>query len=339
MSAREPDKKQGGVIGWFLSSAFPPVFIAFALVAGIVALLLTPREEDPQIVVPMADVLVSAPGLSARQVATQVTEPLERLVSQIDGVEYVYSQSNREHANVTVRFYVGEDREDSLVKLYNKIHSHQDEIPSSVSDWVIKPVEIDDVPIVVAAIYSTDPEKTDAFALRRVAEQATQKLKAIPNTNRVEVTGGQSRRIQIALDNTALAAYNTTIQDIARAVQAGNSRVSAGQFNERNEVIELQSGDFFRSASELASTVVNVVNGRPVYLRDVADVTDGPEQPSTYTFFYPGMAHDHWRLSYPAGAIVVFESSASELAKELAEENGLSWLRDTENGYAAYQLK
>lgn len=292
MSAREPDKKQGGVIGWFLSSAFPPVFIAFALVAGIVALLLTPREEDPQIVVPMADVLVSAPGLSARQVATQVTEPLERLVSQIDGVEYVYSQSNREHANVTVRFYVGEDREDSLVKLYNKIHSHQDEIPSSVSDWVIKPVEIDDVPIVVAAIYSTDPGKTDAFALRRVAEQATQKLKAIPNTNRVELTGGQSRRIQIALDNTALAAYNTTIQDIARAVQAGNSRVSAGQFNERNEVIELQSGDFFRSASELASTVVNVVNGRPVYLRDVADVTDGPEQPSTYTFFYPGMAHD-----------------------------------------------
>ena len=176
--------------------------------AGFVALLLTPREEDPQIVVPMADILVSAPGLSAQQMATQVTEPLERLVSQIDGVEYVYSQSNRDQAMVTVRFFVGEGREDSLVKLYNKLYSHQDEIPSFVSSWVIKPVEIDDVPIVVAALYSTDADKTDSFcsaAYRRASNSKVKKLFRIRTAS--DVVGGQSRRVEIGIDSIALAAH------------------------------------------------------------------------------------------------------------------------------------
>lgn len=280
--------EQGKLINWFLNSAFPPILIGFALLLGVVALILTPREEDPQIVVPMADVMVTAPGLSARQVATQVTEPLERLVSQIDGVEYVYSQSNRDHATVTVRFYVGEDREDSLVKLYNKLYSSQDQIPAVVNTWAVKPIEIDDVAIVVAALYSTDAEQADAFALRRVAEQATQKLKSIKNTNRVEVTGGQARTIQIELDSVGLAAHSTTLSDIARAVQVSNSQVTAGMLHQQNRVMQIESGEFFRSASELANTVVNVVTGKPVYLRDVANVIDGPEQASNYTFFYPG---------------------------------------------------
>ncbi|CUS48684.1 MAG: RND-type NFE family putative nodulcation factor export system permease component [Idiomarinaceae bacterium HL-53] len=283
----QANRKQG-VIGWFLGSTFPPIFIVFALVAGFVALLLTPREEDPQIVVPMADILVSAPGLSAQQMATQVTEPLERLVSQIDGVEYVYSQSNRDQAMVTVRFFVGEGREDSLVKLYNKLYSHQDEIPSFVSSWVIKPVEIDDVPIVVAALYSTDADKTDSFALRRIAEQATQKLKAIPHTNRVDVVGGQSRRVEIGIDSIALAAHNTSIDDIERALSASNSQQSVGAIQQEDSRIIVQSGEFVRSAQELAALVVNVVNGRPVYLQDVATVSDGAATPQDYTFYYPG---------------------------------------------------
>ncbi len=277
-----------GVVRWFLNSAFPPILIGLALLLGAFALLLTPREEDPQIVVPMADVSVSAPGLSARQIATQVTEPLERLVSQIDGVEYVYSQSNRDYANVTVRFYVGEDREDSLVKLYNKIYSSQDQIPAVVKTWAVKPVEIDDVPIIVAALYSTDPEQHDAFALRRIAEQATQKLKAVDNTNQVSVVGGQARTIQIALDSVGLAAHSTTIADVARAIQVSNTQVSAGELHQQGRVIQVESGAFFASAAELANTVVNVVNERAVYLRDVAEITDGPEQAKNYTAFYPG---------------------------------------------------
>ncbi|RUO23235.1 AcrB/AcrD/AcrF family protein [Aliidiomarina iranensis] len=288
-SATKPSANANqGLVGWFLNSAFPPILIGLALLLGAFALLLTPREEDPQIVVPMADVRVMAPGLSARQIATQVTEPLERLVSQIDGVEYVYSQSNRDYANVTVRFYVGEDREDSLVKLYNKLYSSQNEIPAVVNNWSIKPVEIDDVPIVVAALYSTNPNQHDAFALRRIAEQATQKLKAIDNTNQVSVVGGQARTIQISLDSVSLAAHSTTIADIARAIQVSNTQVSAGQLHQQGRVIEVESGEFFTSATELANAVVNVVNGRPVYLQDVAKVTDGPELATSYTAFYPG---------------------------------------------------
>src|SRR5690554_2709749 len=291
------------IIGKVLSSTFPPIIIALSLLVGIAALLLTPREEDPQIVVPMADVLISAPGLSSRQVATQVTEPLERLVSQIDGVEYVYSQSMRDHAVVTVRFYVGEDRSESLVKLYNKLYSNQDTIPSVVQQWHIKPIEIDDVPMLVAALYSTAPEQVDHFALRRLAEQVTQKIKAIDKTNQVQTVGGQGRRIHIELDSLALTAHNTTIDDIAHAVQVDNTQVTAGEIYQDSLSLSVESGVFFQTAGELANTVVNVVNGQPVYLRDVAKVTDGAEQAEHFTFFYPGVAagvDDYQQAQYPA---------------------------------------
>lgn len=276
-----------GVIGKVLSSTFPPIFILFAVLAGIVALILTPKEEDPQIVVPMADIVVSAPGLSSTQMSSQVTEPVERLVSQIDGVEYVYSQSNRDHAIITVRFYVGEERESSLVKLYNKLYSHQDEIPSFVTNWAIKPVEIDDVPIVVAALYSTDPQQVDSFTLRRVAEESTQRLKAIPQTNRVSVVGGESRRIQISINSSALAAHQTTIEDIGFALDATNSQRTVGSLVSHSEEFIIESGEFLSSASDISQLVINVVNGRPVYLRDVATVHDNAHEPENYTLFYP----------------------------------------------------
>ncbi|WP_113906373.1 efflux RND transporter permease subunit [Aliidiomarina celeris] len=308
-----------GIIGWFLNSTFPPILAALAVLFGILALLLTPREEDPQIIVPMADIVVSSPGLPAEQVATQVTEPLEQLLSQIDGVEYVYSQSQRDSAVVTVRFFVGEGREESLVKLYNKLYSSQDEIPAVVESWVVKPVEIDDVPIVVAALYSTQPELLGNYELRRVAEQATQKLKAIPNTNQVQITGGQARRIQIELDSVALAAHQSTIDDVSRAVTMGNSRATGGFIVQQGTRIEVESGRFFQSATELSNIVVNVVNGRPVYLRDVAEVTDGPEQAENYTFFYPGVASstaselgsNYQRQQFPAVFISVAKQKGS----------------------------
>ncbi len=141
-----PDKLKRSFVQSVMNSFFPPIMILLALMVGAAALWLTPpKEEDPQIVVPMADVLVSAPGLSASQVENQITEPLEKLVSQIDGVEYVYSSSMEGAAQVIVRFYVGENREDALVKLYNKLYSNQDKVPPSVTNWLVKPVEIDDV--------------------------------------------------------------------------------------------------------------------------------------------------------------------------------------------------
>ena len=300
-----------GLVQKVMNSFFPPILILLALLVGAAALWLTPKEEDPQIVVPMADVIIQAPGLSARQVEKQVTEPLEKLLSQIDGVEYVYSSSMEGAAQVIVRYYVGEEREDALIKLYNKLYSNQDKIPPSVSNWIIKPVEIDDVPIVVAALYSTNPGQIGSYELRRIAQQATQRLKALENTNIVEVTGGQSRTVEVALDSNAMASRKTTIEDLQNAFQLSHQKRDSGIIHQLGKVYQLESGQFFTNAEELGSMVVNVVNGKPVYLRDVATVTDGPEEAVSDTWFQYGSADREVSGTYPAVFISVAKQKGS----------------------------
>ena len=166
-----------------LKGPLPLLLLLGALLVGAVSLVITPREEDPQIIVPLADVLVSAPGLGARQVERQIATPREKLLHQIDGVEYVYSMSRAEQCVVTVRFFVGENREDSLIKIYNKIFSNTDRIPKAVESWVVKPIEIDDVPIIVAVLWSENPTLTGDHELRRLAEEIEHDLQSIKNTN------------------------------------------------------------------------------------------------------------------------------------------------------------
>src|SRR5688572_13149074 len=192
--ARQP--LLGRVVDVFLAGNAAALLAGAFLAAGAVALLLTPREEEPQIVVPMADVHVSAPGLPVEEVERQVSTRLEKLLAQIDGVEDVYSMSLPGRAVLTVRFYVGEDREDSLVKIYNKVFSNVDRVPPAVDGWVVKPVEIDDVPIVVATLWSERPEALDDFALRRVAEELEIELQAVAGTNRTELFGGRPRALR-----------------------------------------------------------------------------------------------------------------------------------------------
>jgi len=175
----------GSFIGRVMDSPAPAMLMLLSLLIGVVALWLTPREEEPQIVVPIADVIVSAPGLSAQQVERQIAVPMEKLLYQIDGVEYVYSASHNGRCVVTVRYHVGEDREESLFKIYNKVFSNVDRIPAAVESWVVKPNEIDDVPIVVAALWSDDPERFDDHDLRRLAEELELELQSITATNRV----------------------------------------------------------------------------------------------------------------------------------------------------------
>ena len=146
-----------------LDGGIPLFLFIAAIVAGLVALQYTPREEEPQIVVPMLDVLVSAPGLSAEQVERQVTIPVEKLLSQIPGVEHVYSSSNTGQAAVTLRFYVGQDREESILNTYYKLYSNQDQVPGVVTEWIVRPVEVDDVPIVLLALWSDDPVRYDDY--------------------------------------------------------------------------------------------------------------------------------------------------------------------------------
>lgn len=274
----ELHQQQGSFIQRVMSSYFPPILIILMVAVGAAALWLTPKEEDPQIVVPMADVLVSAPGLRASQVEKQVTEPLEKLLSQIDGVEYVYSSSMEGAAQVIVRFYVGEPREDALVKLYNKLYSNQDKIPPAVENWLVKPIEIDDVPIVVAALYSTDSKQVDRHQLKRIADQATLGIKALNDTNSVEVIGGESRVVNIQLDSVAMANFKVSIDDLRHAITLSHTKQSAGDIQFGGNHFRVESGNLLSDVSQVKNLVVSVVNGKPVYLQDVANVTDEPSE-------------------------------------------------------------
>jgi multidrug efflux pump subunit AcrB len=290
----QPGPGRGGsllsrIIDVFLRGDLPPLLIVLSILGGGVALWATPREEEPQIVVPLADVIVRAPGLPSAEVERQVATRLEKLLYQIDGVEYVYSLSRTGEAVVTVRFYVGEDREDSLVKIYNKLWSNLDSIPPSVTSWVVKPLEIDDVPIVIATLWSDRPGLDD-YALRRIAEEIEIELQAIPGTNRTQVVGGRPRTVRVELAPEALAARQTSALDVAWALGVSNVRRRAGGFDRSDVHLAVDAGGFVGGVDALRALVVNVVDGTPVFLEDVATIRDGPAEPTSYTWIAFGPA-------------------------------------------------
>ncbi len=268
------------IVAAFLTGNLSVLLIILSLMAGAVALSITPREEDPQIVVPLADVLVSMPGASVQEVERQVATRLEKLLYQIDGVEYVYSMSMPSMAVVTVRFYVGEDRERSWVKLHNKIQANIDQVPPGVAGWVVKPVEIDDVPIVNLTLYS---HRYSDYELRRMAEELEIRLQGVKNAGRTYVVGGRPREITINISPQRMASRGVSIQDIQRALQGANISLQAGELVRRDGSVRLQAGRFLGSARQLGELVVGVYQMRPVYLREVAHIEDGPSEPETYT--------------------------------------------------------
>ena len=270
------------IVELFITSKLSILFIIFAVAMGAAAVLMTPREEEPQIVVPLADIYVNAPGASATEVEKLVATPLERLLWQIDGVEYVYSVSRRDMAIVTVRFYVGEDRERSLVKLYNKISMNMDQSPPLVKNWLIRPVEIDDVPIVNLTLYS---DTYNDHELRRIGEEVESRLAGVPDISRIYIVGGRSREVRVALSPDRMAGFGVSMLDVWQALQGTDAAVTAGHFNNTNRSVSVTSDSFVGSVRHVADLVVSMHRGRPVYLRDIAKVTDGPEEASSYTRF------------------------------------------------------
>ena len=285
------------IVETFLKGNMSAMLVVIALIAGAVALMVTPREEEPQIIVPIADIHISVPGASAEEVERQVALRLEKLLYQIDGVEYVYSMSRPHGAIVTVRFYVGEDREDSLLKIYNKLQSNLDEIPPQVAGWVIKPIEIDDVPIVTATLWS---DRYDDHALRRIAEEFESKLQAVKNTGRTSITGGRPRQIRIEFDPQLLAGRGVGIEQLSAALRGINVKLPAGRIDVNNEAVLVDAGANFASVKDVRRLVVAAYDGRPVYLEEVAKVIDGPSETGTYTRigFGPAAALDE---SIPGG--------------------------------------
>jgi len=309
------------VINAFLRGNLAILLIIISLVAGAAALLATPREEEPQIVVPLADVLIRYPGGSAEEVEKMVAARLERMLYQIDGVEYVYSMSRPGLAVVTVRFFVGEDREASLIKLYNKIFQNIDQTTPGIAGWVVKPVEIDDVPIVNIALHSATQ---DSHALYRVAEEVAAQLQHVPDSARVTIHGGERRVIHVYLNPERLAAYGLSALEIAGALKVSNAQAEAGTFEQAGREIRVAAGPFLRAADEVRQLLVGVHDGRPVYLRDVAEIRDGPDEPATYSRigWGPAAAEGTPGESCPAVTVAVAKkkgSNAVRVARAVAE--------------------
>ncbi|MGH9520916.1 MAG: efflux RND transporter permease subunit, partial [Terriglobales bacterium] len=277
----------GKIAMGFIQSKLTPLVIMAALLLGVFAIWKTPREEEPQIIVPMLDVFVQMPGASASEVEQRATIPMEKLMRDVPGVEYVYSISRPGLSMLIVRFYVGQKEEDAIIRTYNKLYSNFDRIPPGVSQPIIKVRSIDDVPIVALTLWGG---KYDAYRLRRIAGELENQLKQIDDVAETHIIGGQPRQMRVVLDTERLAAYGLSPAALAGQLQASNERAEAGSFAAGNQELRVEAGSFFNSPQELLQVVVGVHAGKPVYLRDVAKLEDGPAEPGTYVLYANGAA-------------------------------------------------
>lgn len=280
----------GAIAHAFIDSKLTPLMIGASLLLGIGAVLLLPREEEPQIIVPMIDVFVSMPGASAREVEQRVTRPMEKLLWEIPGVEYLYSTSSPGQAMVIVRFLVGTPEEDAIVRLNQKMFANFDLIPWGTSQPLIKPRSIDDVPVLALTLSSN---RNDHYLLRRIAAQVHDAVKEVPDVSEVELIGGQRRQVRVVLDKARMAAYNVAPAAIVPMLTQANSRALSGSFSSGNAEFVVETGGFLEDEDAVRNVVIGVHNGRPVYLGDVADVRDGPEEPADYVFFGNGPSSEY----------------------------------------------
>ena len=291
MESGDTQREHLGVAGnmarAFIHSPLSPLLLFACLAIGILGLIITPRQEDPQISVPMADIFVSHPGASAKEVASLVTDPLERIMSEIPGVKHVYSASMRGQSMVTVEFDVGEEMGESLVKLYDKLESNTDLIPPGVSAPLVKPKGVDDVPAVNITLWS---DEVDDAALKLIGLDVLQQLKEIPNTSQSFVVGGRSEQIRIEAMPERLSGYGVTLQQLANTVRGANSETSVGSAEFSDQSFRVYSGSFLTSAEDVESLMIGVQDDAPVYVRDVARVFYGPEETSQMVNYYTGRA-------------------------------------------------
>jgi multidrug efflux pump subunit AcrB len=285
-SANAPNRAlrlAGRIAHIFIQSKLTPLFILAALLVGAFSILKTPREEEPQIVVPMLDVFVQMPGASAEEVAQRASVPMEKLLREVPGVEYIYSISHPGLSMVIVRFYVGTKEEDAIVQTYNKLYSNFDRIPQGVSQPIIKPRSIDDVPILALTLWG---KNYDGYQLRRIAAELEHSLKQLDDVSETTIIGGQTRELRVVLNTQRLAAYGLTSGAVVMQLGDANSRSQAGSFARDNQEFQVEAGNFFRRSEELQQVVIGVHAGRPVYLHDVADkIEDGPSEPDSYVLF------------------------------------------------------
>ena len=277
----------GKIAQAFIDSRLTLLLMIAFIAIGVYAVWLTPSEEEPQIDVPMADIFVGYPGASPEEVENRIAIPLEKILANISGVEYVYSTSMPEQAMVSARFYVGEDIERSLVRLYNEIMKFMDTKPEPVTMPLIKSRSINDVPIVTLTLWS---ELHDDYDLRRVASELDNEITSIYDVAETRIHGGRTRTVEIVLDKNKMASFKIDPLRVAQTVQAANQEFRSGSFSQNDEEFLVQTGNFLESAEDVGSLVLDVRDGDPIQLRDVADVRDGPGEPKNYVSHTEGPA-------------------------------------------------
>ncbi len=313
----------GRIARFFLTSQLTPLIALIAALLGLFAILITPREEEPQINVTMANVFIPFPGASAKDVEALVATPAEQVLSQISGIEHIYSVSKPGMAVLTVQYLVGQDRIQALVRLYDTIQANRDWVSPElgVGEPIIKPLGIDDVPIVTVTLWTRD-ETRGAYELEQAAHSAEIELKRIAGTREVKTVGGPGRAVRVMMDPDRMAAFGVSAQDIRDALQVSNAAQPSGTLVSNNQEILVETGVFLSGADDVRQLVVGVSQGRPVYMSDVASVVAGPDQPARYVWHGPGAggpAPAELGVTYPAVTLAV-SKKPGENAVDVAEK-------------------
>lgn len=292
----------GRLASAFIQSKLTPLLIITALLLGLLAVVRTPREEEPQIIVPMADVILEMPGSTAKEVETKVSSPVEKWIWEIPGVEYVYSTSSPGRGMIVVRFMVGQDQERAFVRLREKLNSHVTELPSGASQPLIQPRSIDDVPILAFTLHS---KELGGYALRQLAVRLENEIKSVPNVSETAVIGGTKPTLKITLDPAKLASYHIDSSQVLGALRSANVQSRLGGITQGNQEIILQAGESFRSVEQVAACVVSASDAHSVRIRDVATVELGPEDPNQLVLFGRGRASHDGQPEAPQEAVTL----------------------------------
>ncbi|MFB3851637.1 MAG: efflux RND transporter permease subunit [Acidobacteriota bacterium] len=315
----------GSLAHYFIKNKLTLLIVLTSLFLGVFAVLMTPREEEPQIVVPMVDIIVPYPGASPEEVESRVSTPLEKLFWEIPKVEYVYSTSSSNFGMIIVRFLVNSDETEAMVRIYDKLNGNKDKLPKGALEPIIKLHSIDDVPVLALTLWG---EKADSYTLTRLAQEIEIKLREVQDVSQVEVIGSQKREISVVLDSAKLASYSLSPIAIAQSLSAFNSRMPAGTIVGKSEEIKVEAGSWLKNSEDVSSVLVGIYGGKPVYHGDVAVVKDSPPVPSNYVFLGLGSSASEKELKgdksfYPAVTISVSKRkgvNATALNQKLLEK-------------------
>jgi len=292
----------GKIARFFIDSKLTPLIIVASIILGMAAIYALPREEEPQIIVPMIDIFARMPGASAKEVEERVTKPMEKLLWEIPGVEYIYSTSSPGMSMAVVRFFVGENEEHAIVRLQSKLLANSDRIPCCATPPLVKPRYIDDVPILAMTFWGKD---VDHYTLRRVVAEVEDLVKREDNASITNIIGGYRRQVAVRLDPVRLAAFHLAPGAIVNMLRAANQESDIGSFPSMDGEILVHTGGYLTDVEDVSRVVVAIYEGRPVYLGDVATIEDGPEEPDQYVFLGTGPAAPDKGKGGPAVTLTV----------------------------------